>query len=159
MGGELGQRSEWNHDRSLDWHLVGAEAHAGVQSLMRDLNRVYRDEPALFERDGDAAGFQWLQADAADVNVFAFLRWSLSGGHLACIANLSPAVRHDYRVGLPTPGTYREVLNTDATSYWGSGVGNNGRVEAEPIPWDGQPASARLTLPPLSVLWLSPRAR
>jgi 1,4-alpha-glucan branching enzyme len=156
MGGELAQRTEWNHDRSLDWHLLSSEAHAGVQRLVKDLNLIYREEPALFERDADPSGFQWLQADAADVNVFAFVRWTAAGRHVACIANLSPAVRHDYRVGLPRAGRYRELLNTDAGRYWGSNVGNQGAVEAEPVPWDGQPASVRLSLPPLSVLWLSP---
>ena len=156
MGGELAQRTEWNHDRSLDWHLLGSAMHAGVQSVVRDLNRVYRERPALFERDGDPTGFQWILVDGGDLNVIAFLRKTAAGAHLACIANLSPAVRHRHRVGLPRAGIYLEVINTDAQVYGGSGIGNHGRVLAEAIPWDGQPASAEVTLPPLAVIWLAP---
>jgi 1,4-alpha-glucan branching enzyme len=157
MGCEFAQRAEWNHDRSLDWHLLDAPAHAGVQALVRDLNRFHRDDPALYELDGDARGFRWLQADAADVNVFAFLRFAADGQrHVACVANLSPMPRHGYRVGLPRAGAYAEVLNTDAREYGGSGVGNHGRVVAEETGADGQPASALLTLPPLGVVWLAP---
>jgi len=155
MGGELAQRAEWNHDRSLDWHLLQAPAHAGVQRLVRDLNRAYREEPALFELDGDPAGFQWVQVESADANVLAFLRRS-GERHVAAVANLSPVPRHGYRVGLPRAGEYREVLNTDAAEYGGSGVGNHGRMRAEPVPHDGQPASAEMTLPPLGVVWLAP---
>jgi 1,4-alpha-glucan branching enzyme len=158
MGSEFAQRAEWNHDRSLDWHLLHAPAHAGVQKLIRDLNARYKAEPALFELDGDAAGFQWLKADAADENMLAFLRWSKDRKrHLACVANLSPVVRHGYRVGLPRAGEYAEIVNTDAGEYGGSNVGNHGRVYAEETAWDGQPASATMTLPPLSVLWLEPK--
>ncbi len=155
MGGELAQRTEWNHDRSLDWHLLQAPAHKGVQRLVRDLNRAYREEPALFELDGDPAGFQWVQVDSADANVLAFLRRS-GERHVAAVANLSPVPRRGYRVGLPRAGEYREVLNTDAAEYGGSGVGNQGRVRAEAVPHDGQPASAEVTLPPLGVVWLAP---
>ncbi len=155
MGGELAQRTEWNHDRSLDWHLLQAPAHKGVQRLVRDLNRAYREEAALFELDGDPAGFQWVQVDSADANVLAFLRRS-GERHVAAVANLSPVPRRGYRVGLPRAGQYREVLNTDAAEYGGSGVGNQGRVRAEAVPHDGQPASAELTLPPLGVVWLAP---
>ena len=155
MGGEFAQRAEWNHDRSLDWHLLDAPAHAGVHRLVRDLNRAYRVEPALFELDGDPAGFQWVQVGSADVNVLAFLRRS-GDRHVAAVANLSPVPRYGYRVGLPRAGDYREVLNTDAAEYGGSGLGNHGRVRAEAVPHDGQPASAELTLPPLGVVWLAP---
>jgi len=155
MGGELAQRTEWNHDRSLDWHLLQAPAHKGVQRLVRDLNRAYREEPALFELDGDPAGFQWVQVASADANVLAFLRRS-GERHVAAIANLSPVPRRGYRVGLPRAGEYREVLSTDAAEYGGSGVGNQGRVRAEAVPHDGQPASAEMTLPPLGVVWLAP---
>jgi 1,4-alpha-glucan branching enzyme len=155
MGGELAQRAEWNHDRSLDWHLLNVPAHAGVQRLIRDLNRLYRGEPALYELDGDPQGFQWIQADSADVNVLAFLRRS-GDRHVACVANLSPVPRRGYRVGLPRAGDYLEALNTDAAEYGGSGVGNQGRVRADPVPHDGQPASAEMTLPPLGAVWLAP---
>jgi 1,4-alpha-glucan branching enzyme len=156
MGGEIAQRAEWNHDRSLDWHLLDAPAHAGVQRAVRDLNRLYSLRAALHDRDGDGRGFQWLQADSADVNVYAFLRISAGGDPVACVANLSPVPRHAYRVGLPRAGEWSEILNTDARVYGGSGVGNHGRVVAEAVPADGQPASAPLTLPPLGVIWLAP---
>src|SRR5206468_9587804 len=114
MGSEFGQRAEWNHDRSLDWHLLQAPSHAGVHRLIRDLNARYRAEPALFDLDGDSNGFQWIKADAADENVFAFVRWSKDRKrHLACVANLSPVPRHGYRVGLPKAGAYAEILNSD----------------------------------------------
>jgi 1,4-alpha-glucan branching enzyme len=157
MGCEIAQRTEWNHDRSLDWHLLESPAHAGVQGVVRDLNRLYGAHAALHELDSDPRGFEWLQADSADANVFAFLRISADGQrHVACVANLSPVPRHGYRIGLPRAGNYTEILNTDAREYGGSGVGNHGRVVAEPVPADGQPASAQLTLPPLAVVWLAP---
>ncbi|MBI3183930.1 MAG: 1,4-alpha-glucan branching protein GlgB [Myxococcales bacterium] len=155
MGGELGQLDEWSPDRSVDWHLLERRSHHGVQALVRDLNRLYRAEPALHQTDSEASGFQWVQADSADANVYAFLR-SFGGRQLLCVANLSPLVRHRYRVGAPASGLYREVLNTDASEYGGSGVGNLGSVHAAPLAWDGQPASLELSLPPLGVLWLRP---
>ena len=157
MGGELAQRNEWNHDASLDWHLLQSGMHAGVSALVRDLNRCFRDDPALFELDGDGRGFQWLQPDSADANVYAFLRWSADRSrHVVCVVNLSPVARYDYRVGMPHAGPYREVINSDAVEYGGSGVGNGGRVMVEDIPADGQQRSARLTLPPLGGIWLAP---
>jgi 1,4-alpha-glucan branching enzyme len=129
-----------------------------VQKLVRDLNTRYKDEPALFELDGDPAGFQWLKADAADENVLAFVRFSKDRKrHVAAVANLSPVPRQGYRVGLPRAGDYAEVVNSDAAEYGGSNVGNHGRVHAEETPWDGQPASAVMTLPPLGVVWLAPK--
>jgi 1,4-alpha-glucan branching enzyme len=158
MGGEFGQRNEWNHDASLDWHLLNAGMHAGVSELVRDLNRVLRADPALFELDGDGRGFAWLQADSADVNVYAFVRWSGDRSrHVVCVANLSPVPRHGYRVGMPQAGTYVEVINTDALQYGGSGVGNGEGVTSEQTPWDGQEHSALLTIPPLGTIWLAPR--
>ncbi|OLD09866.1 MAG: 1,4-alpha-glucan branching enzyme [Deltaproteobacteria bacterium 13_1_40CM_3_69_14] len=157
MGGEFAQRSEWNHDVSLDWHLLGSGMHAGVSALVRDLNGALRDEPALYELDGDGRGFQWLQADAADANVFAFVRWSEDRKrHAICVANLSPVPRYGYRVGMPQAGSYKELINSDAAAYGGSGVGNPERVAVEDTPWDGQQQSAQLTLPPLGTIWLVP---
>jgi 1,4-alpha-glucan branching enzyme len=158
MGGEFAQRNEWNHDASIDWHLLDAGMHAGVAALVRDLNRALAGEPALFEMDGDPRGFQWLQADSADVNVYAFVRWSADRSrHVVCIANLSPVPRHGYRVGMPGAGTYLEAINSDAGRYGGSGVGNGEGVRTEAAPWDGQEQSALVTLPPLGTLWLVPR--
>ncbi|MFZ5471876.1 MAG: 1,4-alpha-glucan branching protein GlgB [Myxococcota bacterium] len=156
MGGELGQEAEWSHDKSLDWHLLDHAPQRGVQTLVADLNYRYHSEPALYELDFAPEGFQWIQADAADLNCYAFLRRSQAGRYLVCVANLSPVVRADYRIGVPKAGAYLEVLNTDASVYGGSGVGNLGRVTAEEKPWDGQPASLVLTLPPLAVVWLTP---
>jgi 1,4-alpha-glucan branching enzyme len=157
MGGEFGQADEWQHDRSLDWHLLAEPAHLGIQQLVRDLNRRYAANAALYQVDFGPAGFQWLQADAENVNVYAFVRRSHSGDrHLVCLANLSPVPRTDYRVGLPEARPYVEVLNTDAKAYGGSGIRNAPPIVAEPRPWDGQPASASVILPPLAVIWLEP---
>jgi len=155
MGGEFGQWREWNHDESLDWHLLDLPDHQGLQALVRDLNRIYRATPALWQADPDPASFEWIDANNADQNILAFQRLRPGGQRrLVCIGNFSPVVHREYRVGLPHAGRYDEVLNTDASIYGGSNVGNAGGVEAEPIPWHGQPYSATLVLPPLGVLWL-----
>src|SRR5689334_73792 len=157
MGGELAQQAEWSHERSLDWHLLEQPDHAGVQSLVRDLNRIYRDEPALWEVDSDPSGFWWLEPNDADNNVVAFARQSREGERVVVfVANLSPVPRGPYRLGLPRAGRWRELLNTDSTFYGGSDVGNLGEIEPEPIPWHGQNFSAEITLPPLAAVWLVP---
>jgi 1,4-alpha-glucan branching enzyme len=156
MGGEIGQSDEWRHDGSVDWHLLQYPEHRGVQDLVRALNRSYVAEPALWERDFDWSGFRWLDCDDADNSVLSFVRLSADGGRmLTCVANLTPVVRHGYRVGLPAGGRWREVLNTDSAEFAGSGAGN-GEVEAEPVPWGPEQHSAPLTLPPLAVIWLVP---
>ena len=156
MGGELAQEREWDHDRSLDWHLLADAGHAGVAQVVRDLNRAYRDRPALWALDVVPEGFTWLVADDADQNVAAFLRHGPDGEVLACVANFSPVVREHHRIGLPVAGAWREVLNTDAAPYGGSGVGNLGAVTADGRAAHGQPTSAELTLPPLAVCWFEP---
>jgi len=154
MGGEFGQWDEWSADRSLDWHLLDGAGHLGLQALVRDLNRVYREEPALWEVDTEPAGFQWIDVNNADENAVAFLRKAPeSGRQIVCIGNFSPVVRASYRIGLPKAGHYREILNTDSSLYGGSNVGNQGGMEAESIPWHGQPFSAAIVLPPLAVVW------
>jgi 1,4-alpha-glucan branching enzyme len=156
MGGEFGQWNEWNHDHSLDWELLEQPDHRGLQLLMRDLNRIYRNEPALWIADVEPAGFRWIDADDADDNVIAFIRIAPGTNRkIICICNFSPVVRRNHRFGLPGPGFYPEILNTDSELYGGSNVGNNGGVEAEPIPSHGLDYSAAFTLPPLAVLWLS----
>jgi 1,4-alpha-glucan branching enzyme len=156
MGGEFGQEAEWGHDRSLDWHLLEDAGHAGVQALVRELNRVYADEPALWEVDFSYDGFRWLEPNDAETNVLAFMRLSAGGGHqLVCACNLSPVPRYGYRLGMPGEGEWREVLNTDSAHYGGSGVGNLGAVIAEDVPWHDQPYSAEITLPPLGVVWFA----
>jgi 1,4-alpha-glucan branching enzyme len=157
MGGELAQPTEWNYRDSLPWHLLEYSEHAGVQALVRELNRVYRSEPALWDVDFDPAGFRWLEANDAAANVIAFARLSEDGARqLVCVCNLSPVPREGYRVGLPSPGRWREVLNTDSAYYGGADIGNLGGVSCEPQPWHDQPYSATLTLPPLAVVWLVP---
>jgi 1,4-alpha-glucan branching enzyme len=157
MGQEFGQWAEWSHERSLDWHLLESSEHAGLQSLVRDLNSVYRHEPALWERDFTPEGFYWLEPNDADSNVVGFARASQDHERvLVCVCNLSPVPRDVYRVGLPRGGPWREVLNTDAGSYGGANWGNGGRVSVEQRPWHEQPYSAEIVLPPLGVLWLVP---
>jgi 1,4-alpha-glucan branching enzyme len=157
MGGELGQEREWSHEHSLDWHLLEDAMHGGVQALVRELNRVYREEPALWELDFSHEGFRWLEPNDAAGNVLAFARLAAGGRRaLVCVANLAPVPRYGYRVGMPHGGTWTEVLNTDSAFYGGSNVGNLGGVEAADLPWHDQPYSAELTLPPLAVVWLAP---
>jgi len=157
MGGEIAQSAEWSHDRSLDWHLLEYAEHAGVQALVRELNRVYRAERALWEVDFSHEGFRWLEANDASANVLAFARLTKNGRRpVVCVANLAPTPREGYRVGMPRAGRWREVLNTDSAFYGGGDWGNLGGVEAEAQPWHDQPFSAEMTLPPLGVVWLAP---
>jgi 1,4-alpha-glucan branching enzyme len=157
MGQEFAQEAEWSHERSLDWHLLEESDKSGVQSLVRDLNRIYRDEPALWEVDFSPDGFYWIEPNDSDSNVVVFARTSKKNERVVVTAlNLAPVVRGPYRVGLPRSGRWKEALNTDAGQYGGGNVGNMGAVEAEPIPWHGQPFSAEITLPPLAALWLVP---
>ncbi|HET9673734.1 MAG TPA: 1,4-alpha-glucan branching protein GlgB [Gaiellaceae bacterium] len=157
MGGELAQEQEWSHDRSLDWHLLERPEHAGMQQLVRELNRVYRHRPALWQVDHNPDGFRWLEANDANHNVIAFARYGADGTDpVVCVGNFSPEVRERYRVGFPSGGRWTEILNTDSTYYGGSDVGNLGGVVAEAGGWHDQPFSAELTLPPLSVTWFAP---
>jgi 1,4-alpha-glucan branching enzyme len=154
MGGEFAQFAEWNNDQSLDWHLTQWAGHWRMQDLVSDLNRLYREEPALYEADVDPAGFEWLDADSRDSNSVAFLRKSPSTGKQVLVAgNFSPLFRTGYRIGVPREGFYPEILNTDSHLYGGSNFGNNGGVASEPVPCHGQPHSVIVSLPPLSVLW------
>jgi 1,4-alpha-glucan branching enzyme len=154
MGSEFAQESEWAESRELDWWLLDHVEHRGVQSLVRDMNRIYADTPALWSLDQDEHGFSWIDANDASNNVFSFLRRGSDGSDLACVVNFSAVPHHGYRVGLPKAGRWSELLNTDADVYSGSGVGNMGGVTAEDSPWHGQPASTTLSLPPLGALWL-----
>jgi 1,4-alpha-glucan branching enzyme len=157
MGSELGQEAEWAESRSLDWWLLDQPVHAGVHRLVTDLNHLYRDSPALWELDHDPAGFEWVDANDAVHNVFSFVRRDASGDPLVCVVNFSGGPHEAHRVGLPNAGAWREVLNTDAEVYGGSGVGNLGQVQAEPQPWHGMDASATLRVPPLGAVWLTPQ--
>ncbi|MFE4550806.1 alpha amylase C-terminal domain-containing protein, partial [Streptomyces sp. NPDC056785] len=162
MGQEFAQGAEWSEAHGPDWWLLDpaypAEAdHRGVRDLVRDLNTVYRRTPALWQRDTDPAGFAWVTGDAADDNVFAFLRHDAEGEPLLAVCNFSPVVRHGYRLGVPdsVPG-WREILNTDSARYGGSDVITPDVVKTESRSSHGRPASIRLTLPPLATLWLRP---
>jgi 1,4-alpha-glucan branching enzyme len=154
MGSEFGQWKEWNHDESLDWDVLQGSEHRGLQALVGELNRLYRSQPALWEADHDHAGFEWIAADNAEDNMIAFMRIAPANGQrLLFVGNFSPVVRYNYRVGVPRPGYYREILNSDAEVWGGSNVGNEGGVSAEPVPCNGLPNSIAITLPPLGVLW------
>jgi 1,4-alpha-glucan branching enzyme len=157
MGGELAQDREWNHDIGLDWNLLEQPQHAGVQSLVRDLNAVYADTPALYEVDFEAAGFEWIEGGDKENSVVSFLRRP-SGvreeDYAVVVCNFTPVVREGYLVGVPSPGTYVESLNTDDEPYGGSGVNNGGPIEAEEVPSHGHPYSLSLKLPPLATMIL-----
>jgi 1,4-alpha-glucan branching enzyme len=154
MGSEFAQEAEWSESRGLDWWLLDTPDHRGTHTLVRDLNRVYRESPALWSQDTDPAGFAWIDANDAGNNVFSFLRFGSDGSVLACVTNFAGVPHPNYRLGLPSAGRWREAVNTDADLYTGSGVGNFGAVQATDRPWHGLPASAEVTLPPLATLWL-----
>jgi 1,4-alpha-glucan branching enzyme len=157
MGQEFGQPSEWSEERGLDWWILDQPVHRGLLTLVGQLNRLYRAEPALWEQDNTPNGFEWLDGGAAEQNVVSFLRWSHDGQPIAVIMNFSGNPVGHYKVGLPTAGVWDEILNTDAGDYGGSGVGNLGAVTATEESWAGRPASVELTLPPLAGLWLKLR--
>ncbi len=158
MGCEFASETEWAESRSLDWTLLAQPEHGGVRDLVRDLNAAYAERPALWSQDGEPAGFSWIDANDATSNVYSFLRWGTDGSVLACVTNFAGVPHEGYRLGLPSAGSWTEVINTDSTAYAGSGVGNLGAVEAAAAPWHGRPASATLRLPPLGTLWLCPAA-
>jgi 1,4-alpha-glucan branching enzyme len=154
MGAEFGQEREWNHDTSLDWHLLDAPLHAGLCRWTADVNRLYQSVPALHVLDCDPAGFEWVDLHDAENSVLAFLRRSASGGTVLVAANFTPVPREGYRLGVPAGGTWREIANSDATAYGGSGVGNLGAVDAEEVESHGRAFSLPLTLPPLGIVML-----
>ena len=156
MGSELADDREWSEQNGLNWALRHDPGHAGVADLVRDLNDAYRADPALWSQDTTPDGFRWIVADLADQNVFAFMRIGSDGSHLVCVANFAAIPYEGFRLGLPRAGVWREVINTDADGYGGSGVGNLGSIAAEDVAWHGQPASALLRIPPLGALWLRP---
>ena len=154
MGQEFAQGAEWNHNQSLDWHQTDIAEHKGVQSLVRDLNRVYRETPALHVNDTRPEGFQWLESNDAEAGVYAWVRRGGAGDKpVVAVFNMTPVERR-YRLGLPDAGTWGEILNTDAAIYGGGNRGNLGGVTTEKTPWNGQPQSAVLTVPPLAALYL-----
>ncbi len=155
MGGEFAQVAEWNHDKGLDWDLLDDPRHAGVQRVMRDLNRAYADFPSLHARDCEPDGFRWVVLEDRAQSVFAWLRFGAEGdAPVLAVSNFTPVPRHDYRIGVPRGGFWREVVNTDATSYGGSGVGNYGGVQAQHVESHGLPASVSVSVPPLATIYL-----
>jgi len=154
MGGEFGQWAEWNHDGSLDWHLLERAPHQGLQRWVRDLNTAYRGEPALHELDCDPAGFQWIDCNDNDQSTLVWLRRASSRHELIVVAcNLTPVPRENYRVGVPEAGHWHEIMNSDAPLYGGSGQGNLGGLDTVPVAWHGHPQSIVMTLPPLAVVY------
>ncbi|AOB31672.1 glycogen branching protein [Bordetella sp. H567] len=151
MGGEIAQEREWNHDASIDWPALDDGLHRGVQQLVRDLNRLYRELPALHRHDGDPSGFNWVVGDDIGNSVFAYMRKD-GDRHVLAVSNFTPVPRHDYRIGVPHPGWWRERLNSDAADYGGSGVGNGGGRHTDDVGAHGQPQSLSLTLPPLATV-------
>jgi 1,4-alpha-glucan branching enzyme len=166
MGSEFGQGAEWAEERTLDWWLLEDAAeganHLGIQKLVRDLNKLYRSQPALYSLDSTPDGFRWIDANDAGGNTLSFLRYGAAVPKVkqqpvvACVVNFSGGPHENYRVGLPHSGPWREVLNTDAYEYGGSGVGNLGRVEATDEPQHAMPASALIRVPPMGAVFLAP---
>jgi len=160
MGNEFGQWSEWNHDASLDWYLLGSSLHSALARWVRDLNTFYRGQPALHEMDFDASGFSWVDCKDFQRSVVSFLRRGRDPqDQLLFVCNFTPVVRQNYRVGVPVDGLWKEVLNSDAPLYGGSGQGNFGGLHASPLPIHGQPYSLNMTLPPLGILAYQPESR
>ncbi len=158
QGGEIGQFDEWAHDRSVDWHLLGdSELHVQLMSLIMELNRLYKSERALHVHDTGLGGFEWVDANDDDNSVYTFLRKGDGPEEVVLVVlNCTPVPRQDYRVGVPRGGVWRELLNTDAAAFGGSGLGNLGTVTADDVPCHARPASLRLTLPPLAALYFAP---
>jgi 1,4-alpha-glucan branching enzyme len=155
MGGELGQWNEWNHDSSVDWHLMAEPLPAGVAHLLTQLNRIRSETPALSALDFDPAGFDWIDANDSEQSTLSFLRYAPDRSRtVAAVFNFTPVPRHNYRLGVPDDGRWEEVINTDAKEFGGSGQGNLGGVDATPVGSHGRPFSLNLTLPPLAAVWL-----
>jgi 1,4-alpha-glucan branching enzyme len=153
MGSEFGVTSEWSHDVGLPWQLLKTPAKQGMQWAVRDLNRLYRAEPALYRGDFSASGFEWIDCHDALQSVVSYLRRDRDDS-VVVVLNFTPVVRHAYRIGVPVPGRYHEIFNSDSRHYGGSDVGNLGGVDTEAQPWMGRPVSLSLTLPPLGALML-----
>ncbi|MFL6589976.1 MAG: 1,4-alpha-glucan branching enzyme, partial [Chthoniobacterales bacterium] len=152
MGGEFGQRREWNHDGQLDWELINTPLHDGLRRLVQHLNYVYKNEPALWDSDDTHEGFEWIDFHDSENSVVAFMRRSRDEGIIVFAVNATPMVRHGYRLGVPGAGFYREIINTDADTYGGGNVGNMGGFDAEDFPWQGRTHSLMISLPPLATV-------
>ncbi|MCL4879097.1 MAG: 1,4-alpha-glucan branching protein GlgB [Anaerolineae bacterium] len=155
MGSEIGQWNEWSEARSLDWNLLNWATHAKMQQWVKDVNQFYLEQPALYELDFDPRGFQWIEANDSDQSVFTYMRFAENPDDFLVVAcNFTPVPRHNYRVGVPRPGYYKEMLNSDAETYGGGNVGNLGGVQTDPVAWHAHPQSLNLTIPPLGIVIL-----
>jgi 1,4-alpha-glucan branching enzyme len=153
MGGEFGQWKEWNHDTSLDWHVLNHPLHEGLRRWVRDLNTLYRGQASLYEVDFEASGFEWVDCNDWERSVLSFVRKAKTPRDMMLfVCNFTPVPRHNYRVGAPFEGRWKEVLNSDAPLYGGSGQGNTGGLTTGPLPAHGRPYSLNMTLPPLGVV-------
>jgi len=153
MGGEFGQWDEWNSHGSIDWHLLQWPPHQGLQRFVRDLNTIYRAQPALHQRDTDPSGFEWIDANDSDNSVLTFIRRGKDPHEEIVVAlNFTPVPRQGYRIGVSHAGRWDEILNSDAPLYGGSGIGNLGGVDAEPVGWHSRPHTLNVTLPPLAAV-------
>jgi 1,4-alpha-glucan branching enzyme len=156
MGGELGQRQEWSHDSEIDWALRAAPWHEGVHRLVADLNRLYREIPALHRLDTSPEGFEWIDCRDASRSILAILRRGGAGPEVVAVLNFTPLPREEYAVGFPFPGPWREIFNSDSGHYSGAGIGNLGRIDVRAEPLFGRPASASITIPPLGAVFFAP---
>jgi 1,4-alpha-glucan branching enzyme len=157
MGVEIGQWDEWNHDKSIDWHLLQFTSHSCLQKFVKDMNNIHHTEPALYEVDFDPSGFEWIDFRDAESSVISFMRKAKDpDDFLVIICNFTPVPRTGYRIGVPANCFYKEILNSDSAVYWGSNMGNAGGLKSDPIPWHGKPYSIKATFPPLSVVIFKP---
>ncbi|MFW5662653.1 MAG: alpha amylase C-terminal domain-containing protein, partial [Bacteroidota bacterium] len=153
MGMELGQWREWNHDESLDWHLLDSPHHVGLNNWIKDLNRVYKTNPAFYENDFSEEGFKWIDANDSHNSILSYIRYGKEKKQsVFVIMNCTPIPRHNYRIGVPEEGKYKEILNSDAEYYGGSGQGNFGGIESHPVPYHGEEQSILITVPPLGIV-------
>ncbi len=155
MGNEFGQGLEWHAGRELEWWQLGLDPHRGIQSMLRDLNHLYRNLPALYEQDFEPAGFSWIDCNDTDLSLLSFLRFGHNGKTIVAVLNFTPVPRQHYRIGLPLDCEYREIFNSDSHYYGGSNLGNAGKITAEQLPWMGQPYSAAIEVPPLACIMLA----
>ena len=158
MGGEFGQWNEWYHETGLDWHLLDSDLNAGLKDLVKDLNRIYREEPALGIKDFESSGFEWIDCNDSQQSTLIFMRRGNPEDEALIIAcNFTPVPRFDYRIGVPVSEGWREILNSDAIGYGGSGLGNLGWSESSKSPFHGRPFSIKITLPPLGAVFFKSR--
>ena len=156
MGSEFGQQSEWSQERGLEWWILDQPSHRGLQSLISIMNRLYRENPPMWQLDHDHRGFVWIDGGNADANLLSFLRYDEQGEPIAVVINFAGHPHHDFKLGLPKSGTWNEILNTDGVEFGGSGVGNFGSINAQGDGSHGQPHSATISVPPLGAVWFKP---